>query len=76
MFANLLLSAFRKVIPSLKETFFTGLQFDGRLDETFLVPSLEVSNRRLLSRMEATLKLRYQNERAFTLSEDYDPPGY
>lgn len=73
MFANLLASALRKAIPSLKETFFMGLQFDGRLDEAFLVPSLEFSNRRLLSRMEATLKLRYQNERTFTLSEDYDP---
>lgn len=73
MFANLMLSAFRNISPFLRDIFVTGLQFDGRLDDFFMVPSLEVSNQRLLNRMEATLKLRYQNERTFTLSEEYIP---
>lgn len=68
---NLLVSACKRLLPvKMRDTFYMGLQFDGRLDETFLVPTLEIANQRMLTSLGEALTKRYTNEKSFTLSSE------
>lgn len=69
MIANMAISTLRKILPPhMRYTFQTGLQFDGRLDQAFLVPTVEIANQRLLGRIVETLRRRYDNEITFSLA--------
>jgi CRAL/TRIO domain len=52
---------------NLRNKLELGCQFDHRLDEVYLVPTLEEANRRMLNQVAATLQRRYENERSFRL---------
>ncbi|CAB9514045.1 expressed unknown protein [Seminavis robusta] len=43
--------------------------YDGRVDQLFKMPTVEIAQERLLSRMETYLTERYQNERDFSLND-------
>jgi hypothetical protein len=65
---NLIVSMFRPLLPRhLRDSFLVGLQFDGDMSATFLTPTVEVANQRMMDRMSATLQLQYENERLFLL---------
>ena len=70
MIINVIVSACRRILPpEIRETLHVGLKFDGRLDEAFLVPNLDAANQRMLHRLGGALEKRYENEKAFSLSE-------
>jgi hypothetical protein len=66
---NLMASMLRKLLPaSLKNKFLTGLTFPGgRLNKFYLMPDVDTANKRIMSRLEETLKRRYNNEEVFKL---------
>lgn len=65
---NVVCSMLRKLLPKhLRDSFRVGLTFDGDLGATFLAPSVEEANRRLLGEVRAILKRRYDNQKAFQL---------
>ena len=65
---NIFASVLRKLLPKeLRETFQVGYQMDGHLSEAFLVPNVEESNKRMLTNLKETLKLRYDDEKSFSL---------
>ena len=65
---NVISSVLRKLLPEeLRDTYQVGLQFDGHLGDAFLVPTVEEANKRMLAAMEDALKLRYENEKSFSL---------
>lgn len=65
---NVVVSMLRPFLPRhLKNKIEVGCQFDKRLDEVYLVPNMEEANARTLSRMEDTLRRRYENEKTFQL---------
>jgi hypothetical protein len=67
---NILTSMLIKLLPEeLRKEFHPGVQFDGNMADTFLVPSLEEAHERIRSSMERTLKRRYANENTFKLVE-------
>ncbi|CAB9530414.1 expressed unknown protein [Seminavis robusta] len=70
MFFNMIKSLGRPFIPKdIYSKMQIGCQFPhGRLDTVYLVPSWEATKQRFLGRMAETLKLRYENERNFSLS--------
>ena len=58
----------KKVLPlELRNTFQVGLTLNGRMDSIFLVPNEQVATERMFRQMDETLKLRYENERNFSL---------
>ncbi|CAB9501048.1 expressed unknown protein [Seminavis robusta] len=65
---NIMAAMLRQILPAhLRNTFKTGLVFEGRLDKFFLVPDAKTANQRMLARMKATLKRRYDHEKSFSL---------
>lgn len=65
---NLVASMLRPFLPrDLQSKIELGCQFDQRLDEIYLTPTLEAANVRMLSRIAALLQQRYENEQAFHL---------
>ncbi|CAB9524355.1 expressed unknown protein [Seminavis robusta] len=65
---NICASILRKILPEkLRKSFKVGYQMEGHLSETFLVPTLEQANARMLRRMMESLELRYTHEASFSL---------
>lgn len=62
---NVIVSMLRKLLPD--DLFEVGLQFDGHIGETFLVPTVQEANARTLNSMVEALKLRYDNEKSFSI---------
>ena len=68
MFRNLKTSMIRKLLLThIYQRFETGCQYDGRLRSLFLMPTLELANRRLLARFDDTLRQRYDHQDTFKL---------
>lgn len=68
---NIMASMLKPLLPEqMKDSFQVGCQFDGRLDEVFLVPTMEAASQRILERLGQALGRRYQNEHAFKLPDD------
>lgn len=68
IFFNVMLSIWKKLWPKEERwRFKSGLICDCRLDTVCMVPTVEAGTQRLIAAMEAALKLRYANERAFSL---------
>ncbi|CAB9499577.1 expressed unknown protein [Seminavis robusta] len=66
---NVFLSLLKGVLPTrLKSMFDTGYRSDNRLDEYYLVPSVEAANQRLLASLDFVLERRYNLEQSFSLS--------
>jgi hypothetical protein len=64
---NVFVSILRKLLPKhLKDRFQVGFQFD-QMSETFLSPTVEIANQRMIARMRETLKRRLHNEKTFSL---------
>jgi hypothetical protein len=63
---NVAISMVKPLLPK-ESTVELGCQLETRLDSLYLVPSLQDANRRLLGRVEETLRRRYGNERTFQL---------
>lgn len=68
-FYNIMVSILKKVLPkSCEVPFECGCKFDGgRLDKFYLLPTVESANQRVLESFSDALKLRYKEERAFSL---------
>ena len=65
---NIMASMARPFLPQKwRNNIEFGCEFEHRLDEVYLLPSLEASNLRLLVRAEAMLRERYENEATFRL---------
>lgn len=65
---NVLASILKRLLPeAMKDNFHVGCQFDGRLDEVFLVPSVEAANERIMERLGEALERRYKHEQSFRL---------
>lgn len=68
VFINLLYSMIKRFLtPEIRKVIEVGCDFDGRLDEVYLTPTVEEANARLLQQIDEALGKRYENERAFTL---------
>lgn len=66
---NVISSILRKILPNqeLQETYKVGLQFDGHMGDAFLVPTVELANKRMKARMLDNLQRRYNHEKSFSL---------
>lgn len=65
---TLVVSMLKPFLPKgLRSKIEFGCQFPQRLDQLYLVPTVEEANQRLLRRVEATLGKRFENERNFRL---------
>lgn len=68
VFINLLFSMTKKLLPAdITCKVDMGCQFDGRLDDIYLIPTVESANKRLLERMGEALRRRYENMKTFSL---------
>jgi CRAL/TRIO domain len=68
MLYNVLISMVKKVIPDEFATKFQlGCTFAGRLDQFYALPTPEIAGQRTFDRLMDCLKMRYENEKAFTL---------
>ena len=67
VFMNLLKTVGKKIVPRLFAKTRTDCEHDSRLDQLFLVPTLEAANERIVSRMKSELARRYKNEASFSL---------
>ena len=68
VFANLHISLLKKFMPvGLAAKIQTGLQFPGRLDTYYFVPTREAAHRRILDQTDSMLKLRHANIKRFRL---------
>lgn len=68
VFINLLFSLTKKFLPSeITSKFDMGCQFDGRLDEIYLIPTVAAANQRLLNNMGEALERRYSNMKSYSL---------
>ncbi|CAB9530427.1 expressed unknown protein [Seminavis robusta] len=67
---NMFVALLKPIVPKrLSDTFGGNVtQLDARLDTYYLVPTVEIANQRLLSRLEQILKRRYYLEKSFSLS--------
>ena len=74
MVFNVIASMLRKLLPEpLKSRFHVGCPFEGgRLDQVYLVPTVEMANARLLARLEEALRRRYDNQASFKLHHHDD----
>ena len=69
MAMNVVASMLRPFLPeNLRSKLEFGCQFDKRLDELYLTPTIEAANERFLSRIKYNLQRRYDNEKNFKLS--------
>jgi hypothetical protein len=69
MVMNLMMSMAKRFLSKeTRESLKMGLVLDSRLDQLFLVPDVATANARMIGRLEATLKRRYENENSFTLT--------
>lgn len=65
---NILAAMLRPFLPKdLQDKVEVGCQFNRRLDEVYLLPTPEEANLRLVNKVEAKLKRRYENEKKFRL---------
>jgi hypothetical protein len=66
---NVMFTMLKKTFPAEdRARFFAGLTPDTpRLDTFFLVPNYEVAKERVITSMQDTLKLRFENEAIFSL---------
>ena len=65
---NVFASILRKLLPpEMKDQFIAGYQYEGGLARDFLSPTVEAANQRVLSRMQQSVKKRYENEKEFSL---------
>lgn len=65
---NIFASLLRKLLPEhIRDQFIAGYQYDGRLGDDFLVPTVEIAHQRVLSRLQHALEQRYENEKLFSL---------
>lgn len=68
VFINLLYSMIKRFLtPEIRKVIEVGCEFDGRLDQVYLTPTVEEANARLLQQIDEALGKRYENERTFTL---------
>lgn len=68
MFSNLFYSLVKRIDPKLKSVIEVGLTFEGGpLDKIYLTPTPEAARKRLETRIDHTLKKRYQHEAEFKL---------
>lgn len=68
VFANVHISLLKKFMPlDLAAKIQTGLQFPGRLDTYYFVPTREAAHGRILGQLDSMLKLRYANVESFRL---------
>jgi hypothetical protein len=68
MAMNILVAMVKSMFPEpLRSNVEIGCSAGYRLDQLYLVPTLEAANQRLLRRMEETLKRRYDHEATFRL---------
>ena len=66
---NVLVSMLRQILPkNIRDQLQVGFQMDEHLGDALLVPTVEEANGRTIGRMAEALKLRYNNERSFSLS--------
>jgi hypothetical protein len=70
---NTMLSMMKRALPpDQRDHFQVGLETDVRLDEIYLVPSVEAATARVLREIGKALKRRYENESRFSLSNDVE----
>ncbi|CAB9523085.1 expressed unknown protein [Seminavis robusta] len=68
IFSNVAVAIVKPFLPKeLRDAIEVGCLYDGRLDSLFLVPDAETAQRRNYFRIMDTLKLRYDNERQFSV---------
>lgn len=68
---TIMLSVLKRLLPvDVQKRFQVGLTFDGRLDELWLVPNAAAGTDRMLQNMKEALKLRFQNEKTFSLTDE------
>ena len=68
---NILASMLKPLLPQhLRDTFQVGCQFDGRLDQVFLVPTVKEASQRILERLGESLRRRYNHEHTFKLPDE------
>ena len=66
--ANLTFSLLKKILPErIHSKYNLGCQFDGRLDTYYRIPTEEAADQRVQAEMECFLKMRYDNEKSFSL---------
>ena len=67
-FYHIIATMMKKVLPTeVAEHFEVGYDFEYRLNEIYMVPTVEQANQRLLQRMEESLRTRFVNEQSFFL---------
>lgn len=67
---NIVASLAKKAFPAgVRHTFQQGLNCDCRLDSIFFVPSRQVAAQKRLQSVKKALKLRFENERSFSLAD-------
>lgn len=65
---NLVISMLKPLIPKyVHKKLELGCQFDKRLDELYLVPTVGHAHQRFLERVTQVIEQRYENERTFVL---------
>jgi CRAL/TRIO domain len=68
MLYNVLISMVKKVIPAdFASKFQVGCIFLGKLDEFYTLPTPEIAAQKTFATFVDCLKMRYENEKAFTL---------
>ncbi|CAB9500902.1 expressed unknown protein [Seminavis robusta] len=69
VFVNMLTSMAKKFMPvAMRDQYELGcINVSGSLSKLFLTPTVEAANERTMSRFLHSLKLRYKNEKSFTL---------
>lgn len=65
---NLVTSMLKPFIPKdVRQKLEFGCQYEKRLDELYLVPTVEAAHLRFLERIEIAIQKRYENELSFVL---------
>ena len=68
LIANIMISLLRRVLPDeIRDTLKTGYKTDQALHTYYFIPNRESANHRMFTKMAATLKKRFENEKSFNL---------
>ncbi|CAB9528883.1 expressed unknown protein [Seminavis robusta] len=68
-FATIFFSFLKKIVPKeVSSQINVGYKFDGHMGDAFLVPTVEEANERMLTKLKAALKQRYEFEKSFSLN--------
>ena len=73
VFVNMLFAMTKSVLPPhIKDVFEVGCQIEWghTLDEIYLTPDADTACQRVLENVSNALKLRYENEKMYSLKED------